>query len=94
MAKLKGSSLLQGYHGKLGNLFIIKSHGKNNYLSAIPKISKKEPTELQKVVQARFIEAVAYAKTIVNDPVLKANFKAAPGLSVYTTAIKKYYKTL
>lgn len=59
-----------------------------------PDVSNVEFTDIQKAEQSLFADAIAYAKSIINEPEKKAAFKATlePGKRVYNAAISEYLK--
>ena len=94
MAKLTGFSFFQGFSGKLGNQLIIKRAGNRTILSACPQKAKKSLSEKQLDVQRRFKAATEYARMVIKDPVLSAQFKSRPGdgISVFNLAVADFYK--
>lgn len=82
------------FKGKLGE-FIFKRYGNKMVVSRVPDMSNIRPTRKQKAKRSRFKDAVAYAQTIVNDPVKKAAYQKnlRRGKKVYQSAIAEYLKT-
>jgi hypothetical protein len=76
--------------GKTVSPFLIKRRGDKLFLCKRPDMSKVIPSESQLQSNARFADAVEYARQIVADPVKKANYKVRDGKSVYLSAIKDY----
>jgi hypothetical protein len=92
MAKTN-NPLLTGYKissGVTNKQFILKKRKNCTIISKSPDMSKVIPSAAQIREKSRFAEAVKYAKSIVNDPILKAGYKARPGSTVYHSAIKDY----
>ena len=79
MARINQHSLLKGLKGQIGKQLVFKQYGKKTVVSRYPDMSNVKPSVLQLENQTRFGKAVAYAKAINNDPVLKA--AQAPGAS-------------
>lgn len=94
MARINQHSLLKGLKGQIGKQLVFKQYGKKTVVSRYPDMSKVVPSILQKEQRGDFAEAVAYAKTINNDPVLKAKYakKVKKGKSVFQYAIQEYLK--
>jgi hypothetical protein len=94
MARINQQSLLKGLKGQIGKQLVFKQYGKKTVVSRYPDMSKVVPSELQKEQRSCFAEAVAYAKTINNDPVMKAKYakKLRKGKSVFQYAIQEYLK--
>ena len=71
---------------------VIKQYGDKTVVSKFPDMSNIIPSSSQKEKRSRFAEGVAYAKTINNSPVLKADFLKRVGAvrSVYQTALKEF----
>lgn len=62
----------------------LKSFGGKTFLAKYPDMSNVEFTDIQKAEQSLFADAIAYVKSIINDPEKKAAFKATlePGKRV------------
>ena len=71
---------------------ILKQYGERTVVSKYPDMSNIVPSGSQKQKRRRFAEAVAYAKTINNSTVLKADFIKRNGevRSVYQGALKEF----
>lgn len=78
--------------GKKTKDFILKTRGGKTFVSKCPDMSNVVPSALQLEYKNRFMLAVEYAKSIINDPVKKATYKTKPGSTVYHSAIKDYLK--
>ncbi|TWV88894.1 hypothetical protein [Chitinophaga pinensis] len=92
MAKTN-NPLLTGYKvskNATGQRFSLKSRKGSTFITKYPDMSNVIPSAAQLQEQSRFAEAVKYAKRIVQDPVLKAAYKARPGSTVYHSAIKDF----
>ncbi|PWV49692.1 hypothetical protein C7475_105200 [Chitinophaga sp. S165] len=80
--------------GKNTKDFVLKTRGGKTFVSKCPDMSKVVPSALQLEYKNRFMLAVEYAKSIISDPVQKANYKTRPGSTVYHSAIKDYLESL
>ena len=71
---------------------IIKQYAGKTVVSKYPDMSNIIPSRPQLVKRSRFAEAVAYAKSINNSPVLRADFLKRYGnvRSVYQEALKEF----
>lgn len=76
---------------RIGDI-VIKQYGDKTVVSKYPDMSNIIPSSAQKQKRSRFAEAVAYAKTINNSPVLKLDFlkRSGPVKSVYQSALKEF----
>lgn len=70
--------------------FVIRNVGGKYFLCKYPDMSNVIPSESQVQSNDRFADAVQYARSIIADPVKKANYKVRAGKSVYHSAIKDY----
>jgi len=86
------SLLLGMIQGAIGKQYVIKHYGKNRVISNYPDMTNFKASELQKPCRNLFREAVAYAKTVIADPVQKAALqkKIRRTNGVYNEAIKRY----
>jgi hypothetical protein len=86
--------LLNGAKGNIGKTIVVKKYGDKTVLSKYPDMSRVKYNENQKHEQSRFAEAVAYARSIINDPAKKAAYqKNLPeGKRVYNAALQEYLK--
>ncbi len=71
---------------------IIKQYGERSIISKFPDMSNIVPSISQKQKRNKFAEGVAYAKTINNSAVLRADFLKRTGevRSVYQSALKEF----
>jgi len=58
-----------------------------------PDMSKVTRSRIQQKSNDRFKAAVAFAKSIVNDPAKKAVYKCREGMGVYHSAVKDYMES-
>lgn len=80
----------KGIRGGVLKQIVFKQYKDKTVVTNYPDMSHVIPTESQLKRNRRFADAVLFAREIINDPVKKAAYKAAEGLSVYHTAIKNY----
>ena len=76
--------------GRNNKQFVVRNVGGKNYVCKYPDMSKVVPSDSQLESNNRFADAVEYAKSIIADPLKKANYKVRKGKSVYHSAIKDY----
>ena len=91
MARSSSNLILKGFSGKLGEL-VVKQYANKIVITRLPDMSRVKKSELQKLRQDRFRQAVAYAQSIIHDPKKKASYakKLRKGESVYHAAIKEF----
>lgn len=79
------------HRSKIGDI-VIKQYGNKTVVSKYPDMSNIVPSDSQKQKRNRFAEAVAYAKTINNSPILRNDLiKRVGGVkSVYQFALKEF----
>ena len=75
---------------KIAKGFVLKTRGGKTFISKRPDMSNVVPSELQLESNSKFANAVAFARSIINDPLKKATYKIRPGKTVYHSAIKDY----
>ena len=75
---------------KIAQGFTLKTRGGKVFISKCPDMSNVVPSELQLKSNKRFKDAIAYARSIINDPAKKVAYKVRPGSTVYHTAVKDY----
>ena len=85
--------LLDGCSGKLGNRFYYRRNGKT-FIRKAPGSYNKVPSPKQALQRELFRKANAFAKKVISDPLLKAQYQAIAVLpcSVYDAAIADYMK--
>jgi len=86
--------VLKNAKGNIGKTLVIKQYGSKTVLSKYPNMSGVKYNEKQKLEQGRFAEAVAYARSIIHNPVKKAEYqKNLPsGKRVYNAALQEFLK--
>jgi hypothetical protein len=95
MAFVKNNPILAGASGKLGNLVYRQMNGKTIVQCA--PVRTAPYNEAQKKQQGRFKEAMAYARTLLADPKVKAEYTARAkarhaGLNAFNLAVSEYLK--
>ena len=85
------SPLKKASRNRIGDI-VIKQYGDKTVVSKYPDMSNIIPSEFQVKKRSRFADAVAYAKTISQNPVFRADFVKRKGevKSVYQEALKEY----
>lgn len=93
MASSKKSLILKNISGKVGN-HIVKQYRYGTVVTRIPDMSGIVPSPDQAEKRSKFKDAVAFAKSVVGDPVKKAQWKkrTRKGKTVYHTALSAYLK--
>jgi hypothetical protein len=88
------SPLTHGLRGQLGKQLVFKRYGKKTVVTRYPDMSKVKPSKQQQQQRSRFAEAVAYARKITHDPLLKAAYaeKVNKGQTVYHYALQEYLR--
>ena len=76
MAKSKTNIITHGYHGKVGDQFVLRSQGSKSVIAAKPDRSNVVLTQAQKDQCRRFTGAVQYAKNALLDPNLKQIYES------------------
>jgi hypothetical protein len=92
MAQSNISVILHGMRGAIGKQIVVKQYGNKTVITAYPDMSNVKPSKLQKLKRKKFAAAIAYAQSIINDPLKKAAYakKLKRGARVYNAAIKEY----
>src|SRR5581483_3397303 len=75
MPKIKFNNLIDSLSGRVGNLIFYQADGQN--LSRAVAEVTPERSAKQKASSSRFLAAQRYADSALNDPALKAAYKAA-----------------
>lgn len=80
--------------GSIGKQLVFKNYNGKTVITSHPDMSKVKWSKLQEKKWDWFAEAVAYAKTINNNPAKKAAYKKKlkKGQSVYHAAISEFMK--
>lgn len=94
MAKITNNPALFGASGKFGDIMVFRQlRGKTVF--SYNKEKTGELSEKQLEVKARFNEAVTYAKTKIQDPLIKAEYEAKLGdkfTSAYSVAMADFLR--
>jgi hypothetical protein len=95
MARAGNKSLLKDVRGTIGKEIVVKQYEYGIVISKHPDMSRVKRSQLQKKYQKDFKGAVAYAQSIIRDPVKKAAYqkKLRKGQRVYNAAIKEYLES-
>lgn len=94
MARVKNNKLTEGISGQFHEQFVFRTYGDKTFLSRYPNMTKVKFNDKQKAEQSLFADAVAHARSIINDPEKKAALKATlePGRKVFNAAVSAYLK--
>ena len=68
--------ITKGYHGKVGDQFVLRRRGNQSILGALPDMENAVSTAAQIDQRRRFTGAVAYAKNALQDPNLKQVYES------------------
>jgi hypothetical protein len=92
---VRGNIITKGFRGRLGNL-IYRQIGDNTFVNPAPDYSKYKWSKAQKENRKRFREAMAFARTVLQDPVkVKYYRRKAKGLqTAWNVAVSEYLKNL
>jgi len=92
MAKSKTNIITHGYHGKVGDQFVLRVRGNNSMLCSKPDRSNVVLTQNQVDQTRRFSGSVNYAKNALADPVKKAYYesRADKNVSAYNRAVADF----
>ena len=92
MARVKDNYVLQGIAGRIGdNIYKTNKYGKT-YTCDPPDVSNVIPTKAQNKLRNNFAKAVAYAKSVLNDPKKAEKYSTRINKSLYITALKDYFQ--
>ena len=93
MARAANNALLRGFSGKIGEI-VVKQYANKIVISAKPDMSRVKKSQLQKLKQSKFKEAVKSAQSIIRDKNKKEayakNKRLKRGQSVYHAAIREF----
>jgi hypothetical protein len=90
MARIKDNYVVKGMSGKIGKL-VFKTNKKGlTYTSLPPDRRNVISTKGQKKLRNNFAKAVAYAKSVLKDPVKAEKYQAGDNKSLYVRAMKDY----
>jgi hypothetical protein len=95
MAKSINNILTKGLSGMVGKQLVFRTWNGKTFLSVAPKKPKKQ-SPLQKENRSRFKMATVFAKSMMKDPVKKAEYKEIAKKmklpNAYTAAIAEYMR--
>jgi len=91
MARIKNNYVTEGLSGKIGKDLVFK-HNKfgKTYTSDPADRSTVISTKSQKKLRNNFAKAVAYAKSVLKDPVKAEKYQSGDNKSLYVRAMKDY----
>src|SRR4051812_45031695 len=91
MARSNKNIVINGFSGQLGHI-ILKNYSGRTVMGVTPNMASVKKSELQLSYEAMFKKAVAFAQSIINDPVKKKAYQKTlrKGKSVYHAVIKEY----
>lgn len=94
MAKATDNVILQGTHGTFAKQVVIRQRFGQSILSKRPTHVKGNPTPAQQVVRERFQTATLYAKSVMANPDLLAQYRAVAknGQSAYNLALADAFR--
>lgn len=90
--KIKDNYVAKGASGRIGDTIFKTNKFGETYTSELPDVSHVIPTKAQNKMRNNFAKAVAYAKSVLNDPAKAELYKSGDNKSVYVKAIKDYFK--
>jgi hypothetical protein len=95
MAKSKNNILTKGLSGMIGKQIVFRSWNGKTFISVAPKKPKKQSL-IQKENRSKFKRATIFAKSMMKDPVKKAEYigiaKKLQLPNAYTAAITDYMR--
>lgn len=95
MAKSRNNVVTHGLSGLIGDLLVFRQRANKTIVADRPKLSTKQPTAIQMEIRERFKRASRYAKSVLNNLVLKAGYQQAakPGQTAHNVAFADYQKS-
>jgi hypothetical protein len=91
MARVRDNYVVQGLSGKIGKHLVFKTNKSGlTYTSRPPDRRNVVSTKAQKKLRNNFAKAVAYAKSVLKDPVKAEQYQSRKNKSLYITAMKDY----
>jgi hypothetical protein len=93
MAKIKKKgSILSGISGKIGKEFIVRQTKSGPVLVTYNDMSHVKHSALQKHHQSRFKDAIAFAKQVMADKILREEYtrKAKAGQTAFNCAVSEF----
>ena len=95
MAKITLHPMIQSAQGKMGNAVFRRSHTGEMTLIKLADMSRVKWSEAQQAHRQRFKEAVAYAKSALADPQVRAEYErraAEQHKRPHDLAVSDYFK--
>ncbi|MFD2556018.1 hypothetical protein [Sphingobacterium tabacisoli] len=95
MAKSKDNVVMQGASGRIGRNLVFRQRGDQTIIAKTPRIpADRVMTAKQVAVQHKFYDATQYAKSVMLDDDLKAEYKSKANVnqSAYNLAFRDYFK--
>ena len=90
MAKIKDNYVIRGISGRIGKLIFKHNKFGTTSVSLPPDRSNVISTKGQKKLRNNFAKAVAYAKSVLKDPVKAEKYEKGDSKSLYVRAMKDY----
>ena len=90
MAKIKDNYVTHGISGKIGKLVFKYNKFRKSYVSLPPDLSNVIPSKGQNKLRNNFAKAVAYAKSVLKDPMKAEKYQTGDNKSLYVKAMKDY----
>jgi hypothetical protein len=90
MAKIKDNYVTHGISGKIGKLVFKYNKFGNTSVGLPPDLSNVIPTKRQNKLRNNFAKAVAYAKSVLKDPIKAEKYQTGDNKSLYVRAMKDY----
>ncbi len=92
MAIQKRNAVTQGLSGKVNGQLLYKQYNYGTVVTKIPDRSRVVLSQNQKSCNSKFRQAVEFARTVISDPIRKAEYESrnSDGKSVYHTAIIEF----
>jgi len=93
MAESKNNVITHGLSGKVGDMIVFSTRNGKTIVSSKPKARTGEPSDVQKAHQAKFQQAILYAKAAINDPATMQDYKdaAGDGVTPYNVAVADFF---
>lgn len=94
MAKSRDNIVMQGASGRIGRNLVFRQRGDQTIIAKPPRIpTDRVMTAKQVAVQYKFYDATQYAKSVMLDYDLKAEYKRKANInqSAYNVAFKDYF---
>jgi len=92
MSTVGKNIVTQGLRGKLGDMIVFRQRGDQTVVATKPKARTGAPTANQTAHQERFQQAIIYAKSVLGDPALKADYQeqAGNGITAFNIAVADF----